>query len=112
MTHHAGALSWMLRSTADLWKTDDIDLGMGGDRLTDRVRLRSALGRQQLITGGITGIRQKSPRRRDRAPAPDPNTRFYNVFYMTVQEFDIVVVGSGASQHEVAALVAAHESRR
>src|SRR4029077_2277216 len=34
--------------------------------------------------------------------------QFYNVFYMTVQEYDVVVVGSGAAGM-VAALAAAHQ---
>ena len=34
--------------------------------------------------------------------------QFYNVFYMTGQEFDVVVVGSGAAGM-VAALTAAHQ---
>src|SRR5258706_14776565 len=34
--------------------------------------------------------------------------QFYNVFYMTVKEYDVVVVGSGAAGM-VAALTAAHQ---
>lgn len=48
-----------------------------------------------------------SPRFLHRASCP-PAGQFYNVFYMTGQAFDVVVVGSGAAGM-VAALTAAHQ---
>jgi 3-oxosteroid 1-dehydrogenase len=49
----------------------------------------------------------KSPRFFDRGSCSQAG-QFYNVFYMTGQEFDVVVVGSGAAGM-VAALTAAHQ---
>jgi 3-oxosteroid 1-dehydrogenase len=49
----------------------------------------------------------KSPRFSNRPSCPQAG-QFYNVFYMTGQEFDVVVVGSGGAGM-VAALTAAHQ---
>src|SRR4051794_41600904 len=72
-------------------------------------RLRSASARSAASWSRTStlSIFVKSPRFRDRRGC-GPAGQFYNVFYMTGQEFDVVVVGSGAAGM-VAALTAAHQ---
>src|SRR3984957_251664 len=71
-------------------------------------RLRSACARSAANSSRAATeiISPKSPRSCDRASSARPR-QFYNVFYMTAQEFDVVVVGSGGAGM-VAALAAAH----
>src|ERR1700761_2293892 len=71
-------------------------------------RLRSACARSAASSSRVaTGIIwPKSHRWCDRGSSARPR-QFYNVFYMTAQEFDVVVVGSGGAGM-VAALAAAH----
>src|ERR1700735_5120777 len=71
-------------------------------------RLRSACARSagNSSRAATTLFRSKSPHSFDRASSARPR-QFYNVFYMTAQEFDVVVVGSGGAGM-VAALAAAH----
>src|SRR6202453_5377332 len=71
-------------------------------------RLRSASARSAASTTRVAPgiISPKSPHSFDRGSSARPR-QFYNVFYMTAQEFDVVVVGSGGAGM-VAALAAAH----
>src|ERR1700735_1097729 len=71
-------------------------------------RLRSACARSagNSSRAATEIISPKSPRWCDRASSARPR-QFYNVFYMTAQEFDVVVVGSGGAGMG-AALAAAH----
>src|SRR4051812_29923660 len=72
-------------------------------------RLRSASARSAASWSRTStlSIFVKSPRFRDRRGC-GPAGQFYNVFYMSGQEYDVVVVGSGAAGM-VAALTAAHQ---
>src|SRR5882757_5797244 len=71
-------------------------------------RLRSACARSAANSSRAATeiISPKSPHSFDRGSSARP-WQFYNVFYMTAQEFDVVVVGSGGAGM-VAALAAAH----
>src|ERR1700753_2731299 len=92
----------------DLIGVDDVNIRVGrrerSDRLPAPLSLRQVGG--QLVAGRNTEHLPKSPRSCDRASSARPG-QFYNVFYMTAQEFDVVVVGSGGAGM-VAALAAAH----
>ena len=92
----------------DLIGVDDVDIRVSrrqrGDRLTAAFGLRQV--GSQLVAGRHTEHLPKSPRSFDRAGSAQPG-QFYNVFYMTAQEYDVVVVGSGGAGM-VAALAAAH----
>ena len=92
----------------DLIGVDDVDVGVGGRQCGDRLTAPLSLGQVggQLIAGRNTEHLPKSPRPCDRVGSARPE-QFYNVFYMTAQELDVVVVGSGAAGM-VAALTAAH----
>src|SRR6201996_8444303 len=71
-------------------------------------RLRSACARAGARSSRAATeiISPKSPHSFDRGSSARPR-QFYNVFYMTAQEYDVVVVGSGGAGM-VAALAAAH----
>src|ERR1700693_1278937 len=71
-------------------------------------RLRSACARSAANSSRAATeiISPKSPHSFDRGSSARPR-QFYNVFYRTAQEFDVVVVGSGGAGM-VAALAAAH----
>ena len=94
----------------DLVGVDDVDVrdfpsvnGLIG------TRLRSAWARSAASSSRVVIVQHlvKSPRFVDRPSCPSAG-QFYNVFYMTGQEYDVVVVGSGAAGM-VAALTAAHQ---
>lgn len=110
MPHDSGALGHPLPDVdqLDLVGVDDVDIGMAGrqrgDRLTAPLGLRQVGG--QLVAGGDTKHLAEFPRSFDRAGSGRAG-QFYNVFYMTAQEYDVVVVGSGGAGM-VAALTAAH----
>jgi hypothetical protein len=96
----------------DLVGVDDIDIGMPVGQRGDRHAGLLGFGELgcQLFTHVVAEHFAKSPRSVDRHSCPAAG-QFYNVFYMTGQEygaFDVVVVGSGAAGM-VAALTAAHQ---
>ena len=111
MSDHAGALGDPLADVdqLDLVGVDHVDIGIAGGQRVDRdaapFGLREVGG--QFVTHLDTEHLAKSPRFVDRGSCPRAG-QFYNVFYMTGQEFDVVVVGSGAAGM-VAALTAAHQ---
>src|ERR1700753_4108766 len=120
VAHHPGTLGDPLPDVdqLDLVGVDDVDLGVAGrqrsDRLAAPLSLREDGGTR--VAGAEPGanasraateiISPKSPHSFHRGSSARPR-QFYNVFYMTAQEFDVVVVGSGGAGM-VAALAAAH----
>ena len=112
VAHHPGALGDPLVDVdqLDLVGVDHVDVGdfVRGQRV-DRNPAALGLGQVggELGTGRIVQHFVKSPRFFDRASCPRAG-QFYNVFYMSGQEYDVVVVGSGAAGM-VAALTAAHQ---
>ena len=116
---HPGALGDPLADVdqLDLVGVDDVDVrdsvGQRGDRHAAALGLRP--GRQPARRApqqlSIDARSSHGPLVSSTGTVVAVAGQFYNVFYMTGQEYDVVVVGSGAAGM-AAALTAAHQGLR